>query len=111
MGGPALMIVDNQGIFLADLFGLILSLPIVYYTDLFQHWLGYRAVRFPGADWVTPVLAVAIYLYGGWVFVVGARHELAARTPQVYQEATATLGMVAPVAAGTRIDTCRFSRE
>lgn len=60
---------------------LILTLPIVYYSDLFQHWLGYRAVRFPGADWVTPVLAVAVYVYGGWVFVVGARHELAARTP------------------------------
>lgn len=60
---------------------LILTLPIVYYSDLFQHWLGYQAVRFPGADWVTPVLAVAVYVYGGWVFVVGARHELVARAP------------------------------
>jgi hypothetical protein len=28
MGGPELVILDNQGIFLADLFGLILSLPV-----------------------------------------------------------------------------------
>ena len=27
MGGPALQIIDPQGIFLADLFGFILSLP------------------------------------------------------------------------------------
>ncbi len=60
---------------------LILTLPIVYYSDLFEHWLGYQAVRFPGADWVTPVLAIAVYVYGGWVFVAGARHELAARAP------------------------------
>ena len=31
MGGPALQIVDNQGIFLADLFGFILSLPVALF--------------------------------------------------------------------------------
>src|SRR5260370_34061729 len=31
MGGPALQIVDNQGIFLADLFGLLLSLPVALF--------------------------------------------------------------------------------
>ncbi len=31
MGGPALQIIDGQGIFLADLFGLILSLPVVLF--------------------------------------------------------------------------------
>jgi Cu2+-exporting ATPase len=62
-------------------FCLILTLPIVYESDVFQHWLGYQAVRFPGADWVAPVLAIAVYVYGGWVFVAGAWHELAARAP------------------------------
>ena len=60
---------------------LALTLPIVYSSDVFQYWLGYQAVRFPGADWVTPVLAIAVYVYGGWIFVVGARGELAARAP------------------------------
>src|SRR5260370_1549155 len=31
MGGPALQIVDNQGIFLADLFGFLLSLPVALF--------------------------------------------------------------------------------
>ncbi len=60
---------------------LILTLPIVYYSDVFQHLLGYQAMRFPGADWVTPVVAIAVYVYGGRVFVFGARDELAARAP------------------------------
>ncbi len=36
MGGPALMIVDNQGIFEASLFGFILSLPTVL---LLAYWM------------------------------------------------------------------------
>ena len=36
MGGPALQIIDNQGIFLADLIGFILSLPTVL---LLAYWM------------------------------------------------------------------------
>jgi hypothetical protein len=36
MGGPALMIVDNQGIFEASLFGFILSLPTVLFL---AYWI------------------------------------------------------------------------
>jgi P-type Cu2+ transporter len=60
---------------------VILTLPVLYYSDQVQQWLGYRAIRFPGSDWVTPVLSVVIYFYGGWVFVKGARAELADRSP------------------------------
>jgi Cu2+-exporting ATPase len=60
---------------------VILTLPILYYSDQAQQWLGYRAIRFPGSDWVTAVLSVVIYLYGGWVFLKGAREELADRSP------------------------------
>ncbi len=42
MGGPALMIVDNQGIFEASLIGFILSLPIVL---LLAYWMS--AVKRP----------------------------------------------------------------
>jgi hypothetical protein len=31
MGGPALQIIDSQGIFLADLFGFILALPLALF--------------------------------------------------------------------------------
>src|SRR5207302_1234577 len=33
------------------------------------------------SEWITPVLAVVIFFYGGWPFVEGARRELAARLP------------------------------
>src|SRR5690606_2199228 len=44
-------------------------------------WFGYRAISFPGDAWVNPVLGTALFLYGGIVFLRGARHELAARQP------------------------------
>src|SRR2546425_7594329 len=58
---------------------LVLTVPILYYEHLFQQWFGYRAMQFPGSEWITPVLAVVIFFYGGWPFVEGARRELAAR--------------------------------
>src|SRR2546425_1389367 len=60
---------------------LLLTLPILYGAQLFEQWLGYRAVQFAGAEWITPVLAVVIFFSGGWPFVEGARRELAARLP------------------------------
>jgi hypothetical protein len=42
MGGPALMIIDNQGIFEASLIGFILSLPIVLFL---AYWIS--AVKRP----------------------------------------------------------------
>ena len=36
MGGPALQIIDSQGIFVADLFGLILALPVALFL---AYWM------------------------------------------------------------------------
>ena len=60
---------------------VILTLPILYYSDQAQQWLGYHPLRFPGVNALVPALAAAIYFYGGWVFVQGARGELRARMP------------------------------
>jgi Cu2+-exporting ATPase len=60
---------------------LLLTVPILYYEPVFQRWVGYRAAEFAGSAWVAPVLAAAIYAYGGWPFVQGARRELGARQP------------------------------
>ncbi len=60
---------------------LMLTLPILYYADLLQLWLGYEAAVFPGSKWISPVLATVIYLYGGLVFIRGAVDELKNRTP------------------------------
>ncbi|BCP66914.1 heavy metal translocating P-type ATPase [Thermus thermophilus] len=60
---------------------LLLTLPILYFSEHFQDWFGYRAAQFPGSAWVNPVLGTILYFYGGLVFLKGALRELRARTP------------------------------
>jgi P-type Cu2+ transporter len=54
---------------------LVLTIPILYFEPMFQEWFRYQAVQFPGSTWIGPILAVIIYFYGGWVFLVGAWRE------------------------------------
>lgn len=63
------------------LVSLLLTLPILYFSEHFQAWFGYRVVAFPGSAWVNPVLSTALYFYGGLVFLQGALRELRERTP------------------------------
>jgi len=60
---------------------LALTLPVVIWSEEVQHWLGYMAPAFPGSDLVPAVLGTVVFLYGGRVFLVGARAELAGRQP------------------------------
>ncbi|HZJ10508.1 MAG TPA: heavy metal translocating P-type ATPase [Trueperaceae bacterium] len=60
---------------------LILTLPILYFSTQIQEWLGFEAIGFAGDRWVNPVLGTILFLYGGIVFLRGARHELADRRP------------------------------
>jgi len=50
---------------------LILTIPVLLYSDLLQHILGYSAPTFPGSSWLAPVLSSVIYWYCGWVFREG----------------------------------------
>lgn len=62
-------------------FSLVLTVPILYFSESFQGWFGYEAFAFPGVAWLVPILATAVFLYGGMPFLKGARHELADRAP------------------------------
>jgi cation transport ATPase len=55
---------------------LLLTLPVLYLSLMFQMWFNYQAIQFAGVDWVTPILSTIIYWYGGWVFLRGAWSEL-----------------------------------
>ena len=55
---------------------LLLTLPVLYLSPMFQMWFHYQAIQFAGVAWVTPILATIIYWYGGWVFLHGAWSEL-----------------------------------
>jgi Cu2+-exporting ATPase len=59
----------------------LLTLPVVYWSAHVQMLLGYRAPEFSGSAWIPPVLATAVFLYGGLVFLKGAFRELRARLP------------------------------
>jgi Cu2+-exporting ATPase len=60
---------------------LALTLPVVIWSTDPQNWLGYTAPTFPGSTWLPPVLGTIVFLYGGLVFLRGARVELADRAP------------------------------
>ena len=55
---------------------LVLSIPVLLYSDLLQSMLGYTAPEFPGSQYLGVVLGSIIYWYGGWVFLTGAIDEL-----------------------------------
>jgi Cu2+-exporting ATPase len=60
---------------------LALTLPVVFWSSEVQHWLGYRAPTFPGSRLIPAILGTVIFVYGGRVFIEGARHELSDRQP------------------------------
>ncbi|MDA8260667.1 MAG: heavy metal translocating P-type ATPase [Betaproteobacteria bacterium] len=60
---------------------LALTVPVVIWSEHIQELLGYRAPEFPGSDWIGPVLATVIFVYGGLVFLKGAWRELRSRLP------------------------------
>ena len=60
---------------------LLLAAPVVVYSESIQDWLGFTPPEFPGSDLVAPVLGTAIFLYGGGVFLSGARSEIRDRQP------------------------------
>jgi len=60
---------------------LVLSIPVLFFSSAIQNWLGYTAPTFPGSSWITPVLAVVIFFYGGLPFLQMATWELRERQP------------------------------
>ncbi len=60
---------------------LVLSVPIVLYSDLMQAAFHWTAPAFPGSSYLQFVLASVVFFYGGWVFIASAWRELRARLP------------------------------
>jgi len=60
---------------------LLLSIPVLFFSPALQVWLGYKAPTFPGSQWITPVLATVIFIYGGFPFLQMAAQELRDRQP------------------------------
>jgi cation transport ATPase len=60
---------------------LALTIPVVFWSTDIQHWLGYTAPTFPGSKFIPPILGTVVFVYGGLVFIRGARSELAELKP------------------------------
>jgi Cu2+-exporting ATPase len=60
---------------------LILTLPVLAYSEMIQHWLNFTPPAFPGSQYVPFVFSTIIFFYGGLVFIKGAWGELKAKLP------------------------------
>jgi P-type Cu2+ transporter len=58
-----------------------LTIPVVVWSSDVQHWFGYTAPSFPGSKLVPAVLGTGVFIYGGLVFIRGARRELVDHKP------------------------------
>ncbi|HSB90253.1 MAG TPA: copper-translocating P-type ATPase [Anaerolineales bacterium] len=60
---------------------LLLSVPILLYSPAIQTWFRFRAPAVPLSEWIAPVLAVAVFAYGGLPFLRMAVPEVRERRP------------------------------
>ncbi|MGD8473903.1 MAG: copper-translocating P-type ATPase [Anaerolineae bacterium] len=60
---------------------LALSIPVLVFSPTLQDWLGYTIPDFPGSEWITPVLALIVFGYGGIPFLQMALPEVRNRKP------------------------------
>jgi Cu2+-exporting ATPase len=60
---------------------LILSVPVILYDPMIQHWLGFTMPTFTGSQWITPAFAIIVFLYGGLPFLQMAAPEIKNRQP------------------------------
>jgi Cu2+-exporting ATPase len=60
---------------------LLLTIPTLVWGHMLQRAFGYHAPMFRGSEWIPPVFGTAVFLYGGWPFMQGARREIRNRLP------------------------------
>lgn len=60
---------------------LLLTIPVVVYSEMIQHWFNFTPPSFIGSEYIPFVFSTAIFLYGGLVFIKGAWGELKAKLP------------------------------
>ena len=60
---------------------LVLSLPVLAYSEMIQNWFRFQPPTFPGSQYIPFILSAVIFLYGGLVFIKGAWNELKTKSP------------------------------
>lgn len=60
---------------------LILTVPIVLYSEIAQRFFGFTAPVFLASQYLPLILGSIIFFYGGWIFLSSAVRELKAKLP------------------------------
>src|SRR3989344_239037 len=60
---------------------LVLTAPIILYSDLPGAFFSWSAPAFPGSNYLQLVLGSIVFFYGGLVFLRGAEREIRMRLP------------------------------
>lgn len=60
---------------------LVLTIPVVLYSELPMRFFGWEAPAFPGSGYLALALSSIVFFYCGWIFIIGAYRELRARLP------------------------------
>ena len=60
---------------------LLLSIPVLLYSQGLQMMLGISLPAFPGSQWIAPVFSIIVFLYGGLPFLKLSVPELKNRQP------------------------------
>jgi len=60
---------------------LLLTLPVLYFSETIQELLGFTAPSFMGSEYIPAIFGIFIFFYGGLVFLRSAKAEIANRQP------------------------------
>jgi Cu2+-exporting ATPase len=60
---------------------LLLSIPVLLYSEMIQMWLGFTPPTFPFSEWIPFIFSLIIFAYGGIPFLQMAVPELKERKP------------------------------
>jgi P-type Cu2+ transporter len=60
---------------------LILSIPVLIFSETIQGWLGYSIPQFPFSDWIVPVFSIVVFYVGGLPFFRMAKDEFKQKQP------------------------------
>ena len=60
---------------------LVLTIPVLYFSQTIQHLLDYSTPSFAGSEYIPAVFGIVIFFYGGMVFLRSAKIELLNRQP------------------------------
>src|SRR5688572_17626058 len=60
---------------------LLLSIPVLLYSEMIQMWLGFTPPAFPGSAWIPFIFSLIVFGYGGVPFLKMAVPEISERKP------------------------------